>query len=115
MSTGCLFCNIVQGEMGDPPLYQDEYVTAFKDINPQAPVHILIVPNKHIVSLEEATAEDEAILGKVLLVAAKLARDEGVAATGYRLLTNTGPDAGQVVWHIHFHMLAGRKLSWPPG
>ncbi len=115
MSTGCLFCNIVQGEMGGPPLYQDEYVTAFKDINPQAPVHILIVPNKHIVSLEEATAEDEAILGKVLLVAAKLARDEGVAATGYRLLTNTGPDAGQVVWHIHFHMLAGRKLNWPPG
>ncbi len=115
MSKDCLFCKIAAGEIGGPLLYQDEHVTAFRDINPQAPTHILIIPNKHIASLNEAAAEDQAILGQLSLIATKLARDEGVADKGYRLVTNTGSDGGQAVFHIHVHLLAGRQMTWPPG
>lgn len=96
--------------MGGSPLYQDDEVTAFKDINPQAPTHILIVPNKHIASVSEAAAGDQATLGKMMLTAAKLAQDEGVAQSGYRLVINNGPEAGQVVFHLHMHLMAGRKM-----
>ena len=110
MSQDCIFCKIVAGEMGGPPLYQDEEVTAFRDINPQAPTHILIVPNKHMASVSEATEEDRALLGKLLLTAAKLAQDEGVTDEGYRLVINNGPQAGQVVFHLHVHLMGGRNM-----
>ena len=115
MSQDCVFCKIAAGEFGGPPIYQDEQVTAFKDINPQAPLHILIIPNKHIASLDEATAKDQALLGYLMLTAAQIARDHGVVDQGYRLVTNTGPQAGQTVFHIHLHLLAGRNMTWPPG
>ncbi len=115
MSEDCLFCKIAAGEIGGPLLYQDEHVAAFRDINPQASTHILIIPNKHIASLNEATTEDQAILGQLSLIATKLARAEGVAGKGYRLVTNTGSDGGQAVFHIHVHLLAGRQMTWPPG
>ncbi len=114
MSQDCIFCKIAAGEFGGPPLYQDEQVTAFRDINPQAPTHILIIPNKHIASVDEAAAEDQALLGKLLLTAADIARKERVS-TGYRLVINTGPPAGQSVFHIHVHLLGGRNMKWPPG
>lgn len=114
MSQDCIFCKIAAGEMGDPPLYQDDQVTAFRDVNPQAPTHILIIPNKHIASMDQAGPEDQALLGKLLLSAAEIARQEGVS-DGYRLVTNTGARAGQSVFHIHIHLLAGRSMKWPPG
>ncbi len=110
MSQDCIFCKIIAGEMGDPPLYQDDEVTAFRDINPQAPTHILIVPNKHISSASEATVKDQAVLGKMLLTAAKLAQEEGVAESGYRLIINNGPEAGQEVFHLHLHVMGGRRM-----
>ncbi|MCK6625485.1 MAG: histidine triad nucleotide-binding protein [Anaerolineae bacterium] len=115
MSQDCIFCKIAAGQIGGPPLFQDEHVTAFRDINPQAPLHVLLIPNKHIVSLNEANAEDQALLGHLMLTAAKLAQAEGVANGGYRLVTNTGPNGGQSVFHLHLHLLAGRRLTWPPG
>jgi histidine triad (HIT) family protein len=115
MSQDCIFCQIAAGKIGGPPLYQDEQVTAFKDINPQAPLHLLIIPNKHIVSLNEASDEDQALLGRLILTASKLAHSEGVADGGYRLVTNTGANGGQSVFHLHMHLLAGRRLTWPPG
>lgn len=115
MSQDCVFCKIAAGEFGGPPLYQDEQMTAFRDINPQAPTHILIIPNKHIASLDEASAEDQLLLGQLLLTAATIARKEGVINNGYRLVINTGPGAGQTVFHIHVHLLAGRNMKWPPG
>ena len=110
MSDECIFCKIIAGEMGDPPLYQDDDVTAFRDINPQAPTHILIVPNKHMASVNEASPEDQTALGKMMLTAAKLARDEGIAESGYRLIINNGLEAGQVVFHLHMHLMGGRKM-----
>lgn len=115
MSQNCIFCKIVARQIGGPPLYQDEHVTAFRDINPQAPLHVLVIPNKHIVSLSEAEAEDRVLLGHLFLTAAKLAQQEGVAESGYRLVTNTGPNGGQSVFHLHLHLLGGRRLTWPPG
>jgi histidine triad (HIT) family protein len=110
MSQDCIFCKIVAGEIGGPPLYQDEQVTAFRDIHPLAPVHILIVPNKHLASVSAATAADQMILGKLLLVAGQLAQSEGVVETGYRLIINNGPQAGQEVQHLHMHLMGGRKM-----
>jgi len=110
MSRDCIFCKIVAGEIGDPPLYQDDEVTAFRDINPQSPTHILIVPNKHLTSVDEATEADQAILGRLLLTAARLAKDEGVADRGYRLIINNGSQAGQEVFHLHLHLMGGRRM-----
>ena len=115
MSQDCIFCKIAAGEFGGPPIYQDEQITAFKDINPQAPLHILIIPNNHIGSLNEVTSEDQMLLGQLMLTAAKIAREQGVADKGYRVIINTGSQAGQTVFHIHLHLLAGRRMSWPPG
>jgi histidine triad (HIT) family protein len=115
MSQDCIFCKVAAGEMGDPPVYQDDQVTAFNDINPQAPTHILIIPNKHIASLDQARAEDQALLGHLLLTAAEIARDKGLTDSGYRLVINTGSGAGQSVFHLHVHLLAGRTMRWPPG
>jgi histidine triad (HIT) family protein len=110
MSQDCIFCKIIAGEMGGPLLYQDDEVTAFRDINPQAPTHILVVPNKHLASVSEATEADQAVLGKLFLIAAKFAKDEGIADGGYRLIINNGRQAGQEVFHLHLHLMGGRKM-----
>ncbi len=112
MNQDCIFCKIAAGQIGDT-IYQDDEVTAFKDINPQAPVHILIIPNKHIASLNETGAEDQALLGQLILAAPKIARQQGL--TAYRLVINTGAQSGQSVFHIHLHLLGGRNMHWPPG
>ena len=111
----CIFCRIAAGEITSDIVHQDDHVVAFRDLNPQAPVHILIVPRAHLVNLEAASAADGQVLGHCALVAAAIARAEGLAEGGYRLVTNVGPDAGQSVDHLHFHLLGGRPMHWPPG
>lgn len=111
----CLFCRIAAGEIPANLVYADEHVVAFRDLRPEAPSHVLIVPRQHVASLAEAGAGEGELLGRVLLAAGEVARREGVADSGYRLVLNTGPDAGQVVMHLHFHLLGGRGLGWPPG
>jgi histidine triad (HIT) family protein len=111
----CLFCRIIAGEIPSKKVYEDDLAFAFHDINPQAPTHVLIVPKKHIASLDEAGPDDRALLGHLTLVASKLAHQLGVVAGGYRTVINTGAGAGQSVWHIHVHLLGGRVLGWPPG
>jgi histidine triad (HIT) family protein len=111
----CLFCRIIAGEIPSRKVYEDDLAFAFYDINPQAPTHVLIVPKKHIASLNEASPDDQALLGHLTLVASRLADQLGVVAEGYRTVINTGAGAGQSVWHIHFHLLGGRVLNWPPG
>jgi histidine triad (HIT) family protein len=114
-SDNCIFCKIVAGEIPAAQIYEDERAVAFRDINPQAPTHALVIPRAHVASLNEASEDDEALLGHLLLVAARIARDEGHSDGGYRTVVNTGPDAGQSVFHIHVHLLGGRTLTWPPG
>jgi histidine triad (HIT) family protein len=110
----CLFCKIVAGTIPATLVAQDDRAVAFRDINPQAPTHILVVPRKHIPSLNELTDEDAALVGHLHVVAKQLAASEGLTA-GYRTLFNTGTQAGQTVWHIHLHLIGGRALGWPPG
>ncbi|MGI9311100.1 MAG: HIT domain-containing protein [bacterium] len=112
MTEDTLFSQIVKREIPAEILYQDEQVTAFRDINPQAPTHILIIPNKIIPTVNDVAAEDEVTLGRLFVVAAKLAREEGVAEDGYRLLVNCGRDANQEVFHLHMHLFGGRPLGW---
>jgi len=113
--TDCLFCRIVSHQSPAKIIYEDDSVVAIEDIRPQAPVHLLVMPRKHLVSLKEATAEDEAVLGKLHLVAAKVARERGLEAKGYRTVINNGASAGQSVFHLHVHVLGGRVFHWPPG
>jgi histidine triad (HIT) family protein len=113
--TNCLFCRIIAGEIPATNVYEDDHSFAFRDINPQAPTHILLIPKKHIASLNEATEEDQAVLGHLMCVATQIAKQEGLSKRGYRVVTNTGADAGQTVWHIHLHVLGGRPMTWPPG
>jgi histidine triad (HIT) family protein len=115
MSDNCLFCKIVAGKLGGSSVYQDDDITAFKDINPQAPVHILLVPNRHIDSVGHASDNDGALLGKILVVAAEVATQQGISDGGYRLVINKGDDGGQTVSHLHVHLLGGRRMTWPPG
>jgi histidine triad (HIT) family protein len=110
----CLFCKIVAGEIPSKKIFEDELAYAFRDINPQAPTHVLIVPRKHIASLAETGVEDQALLGHLHLVAARIAGSEGLAK-GFRTVINTGADGGQTVDHLHVHLLGGRPMSWPPG
>ncbi len=110
----CTFCRIAGGEESARVVYQDEDVTAFHDRNPQAPTHVLIIPNEHIESVNEVTLGDVDLLGKLFVVARRVAEEEGVAG-GYRLVVNTGSQAGQSVFHLHVHLLGGRALRWPPG
>jgi histidine triad (HIT) family protein len=110
----CLFCKIVDGEIPAKLVHEDDDVVAFEDIHPQAPVHLLIIPRRHIASLNDATDADAELLGRVVLVARRLAQARGVA-TGYRLINNCGASAGQSVFHLHVHLLAGRAMQWPPG
>lgn len=111
----CIFCQIVKGEIPSTMVYQDEEVTAFRDVNPRAPVHILVVPNRHIPSLAEVRASDGPLLGKLIEVVNQVAVKEGIAQKGYRVVVNCGAAAGQAVPHLHFHVLGGRSLLWPPG
>ncbi len=109
----CLFCRIVAHEIPATVVYEDDQVLAFKDINPRAPLHVIAIPKLHVASL--SAAPDPALVGRLALAAARVAEDAGYGDSGYRVVTNTGPDAGQSVHHLHFHVLAGRGLAWPPG
>jgi histidine triad (HIT) family protein len=111
----CLFCKIIQKELPSEILFQDEDVTVFKDINPAAPVHLLVIPNHHIPSIPEMEPGDEMILGKLFSGAKKAAELSGIAQTGYRLIVNNGPDAHQEIFHVHMHLLGGTKMKHPMG
>jgi histidine triad (HIT) family protein len=111
----CIFCRIAAKEVPADLVYEDDEVVAFRDLNPQAPVHLLVIPRKHLRGLDAAGPEDEAVLGRLALVAAQLAAQEGLGDSGYRVVVNNGRDAGQAVDHVHYHVIGGRKLTWPPG
>ena len=111
----CLFCKLRDGDIPAQVTYRDDEVLAFKDIKSQAPLHELVIPAKHIGSLSSATDEDARLLGRLLLVGAQRARENGHAENGFRVVMNSGADAGQTVFHVHLHVLAGRRLGWPPG
>ena len=113
MATDCLFCRIINKEIPAKIVAEDQHCVAFRDINPQAPVHILVSPRELVPSLNEAT--DPTMLGRLCLLAAKLAKSEGLAERGYRTVFNTNADAGQTVFHVHLHLLGGRRFAWPPG
>lgn len=115
MSDDCLFCKIIAGELPSNKLYSDEDVLAFEDIAPAAPTHILVIPTRHIPAINKASADDQALLGKLLLVANQLASEQGLDADGFRYVINTGGHGGQTVGHTHLHILGGRQLGWPPG
>lgn len=110
----CLFCKIVEGKIPSKAVFQDERIYAFPDINPQAPVHVLIIPRKHIASLHEADESHKELLGHMLGAAAEIARQKSLGK-GYRVVANIGPDGGQTVEHLHLHLLGGRTMTWPPG
>jgi histidine triad (HIT) family protein len=112
MSTDCLFCRIVRGEIPATIVAQDENCVAFRDVNPQAPVHVLVIPRTHVASLDAVT--DQALLGQVMSMAADVARQEGIVEAGYRTVINTNGNGGQTVFHLHAHVLGGRRLTWPP-
>jgi len=111
----CLFCRIIERNAPARIVYEDEQAVAIEDIHPQAPVHLLVLPRKHLSSLREAKAEDQSLLGHLLTAAAHLARERGLAAKGYRVVLNNGSWAGQSVFHLHVHLLGGRVFHWPPG
>lgn len=111
----CIFCQIVAGEASAKIIHQDDLVTAFHDNNPQAPAHILIVPNEHLDSIRDIQPEHDSLLGRMFSVANQLAVQEGIAESGYRLVINRGDMAGQSVYHLHLHLLGGRRMKWPPG
>lgn len=113
MADNCLFCKIVNGEIPADKLYEDEEILAFRDIAPQAPVHFLVIPKKHIKGPAAVTAEDEQLIGKIMRVGNEIASSEGVEH--YRLVFNNGEQAGQSVFHVHMHILGGRSMQWPPG
>jgi len=113
--TDCLFCRVASGEIPATLVHEDEDLIAFRDISPQAPVHILVIPREHVSSLDAARDDHADLMGRILLVARDLARSEGIAEDGYRTVLNVGADGGQTVHHFHMHMLGGRALGWPPG
>jgi histidine triad (HIT) family protein len=111
----CLFCKIIAGQIPGSIVYQDDRVVAFRDINAQAPMHVLVVPRRHIATLNDLKADDDGLVGELVRRAAAIAADHGHGERGYRTVFNCNPDAGQTVFHIHLHVLGGRKLGWPPG
>jgi histidine triad (HIT) family protein len=113
--TPCLFCRIIKKEIPGRIVYEDEAVLAFEDINPQAPVHILVVPKKHIDSLTHLTKTDWELMGSLFLIVNSLAKAHNLSQTGFRTVINTGPGGGQTVYHLHLHLLGGRQMTWPPG
>ncbi len=115
MADGCIFCKIARGEIPAQVVHQDDLVTAFRDLSPQAPVHVLVIPNRHVGSAAEIGPGNGALMAALLVAANKVAAQEGVADSGYRLVLNVGEDGGMSVGHLHLHLLGGRKLAWPPG
>ena len=115
MNDSCLFCKIAASETQATVVYRDEQVTAFRDIHPVAPTHILIVPNKHIESVNALESEDEPLMGHLFTVARKLAEGEGISQGGYRLITNTGANGGQTIFHLHVHLIGGQRMQYPMG
>lgn len=111
----CLFCKIANKEIAGKILFEDDHLVAFSDINPQAPTHALVIPKKHMVSLNEATPADAELLGRLVLAAQRVAREAKLADAGWRLVVNNGANAGQSVFHVHLHVLGGRQMAWPPG
>ena len=111
----CIFCKIGAGEIPSEKVYEDELVVAFRDINPQSPTHIVVIPRKHIPSLSDIIAGDDMVVGRLVRVSAQIAREEGISDGGYRVVANCGAAAGQTVDHVHFHLLGGREMGWPPG
>ncbi len=111
----CLFCKMVSGVIPCDKVHENEHVLAFRDIDPKAPTHILIIPKKHITTLNEINENDQELLGELLLTAKKIAKDEGIDTSGYRTVFNCNSDGGQTVFHIHMHLLGGRPMAWPPG
>jgi len=111
----CLFCRIAQNELPHTRAFEDEDIVAFADINPQAPVHLLVIPRRHIATLNDLDAADDSLLGRMHRVAAELARVRGIAGDGYRVVVNCNAGAGQTVFHLHMHVLGGRSMTWPPG
>ena len=111
----CIFCKIVSGEIPSARVYEDDVAVAFNDLNPQAPVHILVVPKVHIDSLDKSAGSDAETIGRLLIASAEIARREGFAENGYRVVVNTNADGGQTVFHLHVHLLAGRTFVFPPG
>jgi histidine triad (HIT) family protein len=111
----CLFCKIIERKIPASVVYEDERVLAFNDINPQAPTHVLVIPKRHVASLNDVSVEDEQLVGELVRRAAAIAKDRGLSAGGYRTVFNTNRDAGQTVFHIHLHLLGGRSMAWPPG
>jgi histidine triad (HIT) family protein len=115
LDEACLFCRIAAGSVPADIVHQDDMVVAFRDINPKAPTHVLLIPRRHIRSAAQLSGTDAEMLGRLFSVAAQIARDAGIAESGYRLVSNVGVGAGQSVFHLHFHLLGGRSMSWPPG
>ena len=111
----CIFCKMVSGEIQPDLVYQDQHVIAFRDINPQAPTHVLVVPREHIATLNDLTPDHAALIGRMYLAARAVAHQDGIAERGYRTLINCNPEAGQTVYHLHLHVLGGRHMRWPPG
>lgn len=115
MAGDCLFCRIVKGEIPSDKVYEDEHVLAFRDINPQAPVHVLVIPKVHVASIAAFRDDDIELAGRLQIAIRKVAEKEGIVDDGFRVVANTGDNGGQTVLHLHYHVLGGRKLSWPPG
>ncbi|EOD00802.1 histidine triad nucleotide-binding protein [Caldisalinibacter kiritimatiensis] len=111
----CIFCKIVKGEIPANKVYEDEKVIAFEDIEPQAPVHILVIPKEHITSINDINEENSDIIGHIHLVIKTIAKEKGINEKGYRVVTNSGKEGGQTVFHLHYHLLGGRNMMWPPG
>ncbi len=113
--TDCLFCKMIRGEIRPDTIYEDDDVLAFRDIHPQAPVHVLVVPKRHIATLDDLAPDDAALVGRLTLAATEIARRQGFSERGYRTVMNCNSDGGQTVFHIHLHLLGGRRMQWPPG
>ncbi len=114
-SGDCIFCGIVEGKIASKKVYEDDEVLAFHDINPQAPVHILVIPKKHISTLRDISEDDKDLIFKLLSVCNKISDDQGIGERGYRIVINTNPHGGQTVYHLHLHVIGGRQMRWPPG
>lgn len=113
--SSCIFCRIIEGSIPAKMVYQDEHTFAFDDVNPQAPVHTLVVPKRHVESVQNLGESDQTLMARLLLTCARVAKDKGLSERGFRLVLNTGRDGGQTVFHLHFHVMGGRHMTWPPG
>lgn len=113
--SACIFCRIVEGSIPAKIVYQDEHALAFDDINPQAPVHALVIPKRHVPSVQDLGEADRVLLGHLLLTCSRIAKEKGLSETGFRVVANTGRDGGQTVFHLHLHVMGGRHMGWPPG